>query len=195
VVDSFLLSLDRQQTVPFWQALFPLGTTVHTEDIIWGMHTPGQPGVLGGLGVFPGLPSSFLVTQQRPLPGHLAERSSSSQRRAKKPETQVPLQRFPSSLGVGFGLLVVVVVVLFVVVLFVVVDLGLGVVRRPPCWLGMTSSGGGSSPKSCFATQHLSWFLQRWSTSRMASQKPESLSATQTPGQLSADERVRLWTR
>jgi hypothetical protein len=47
---------------------------------------------------------------------------------------------------------------------------------------GKLSSGGGASPKAWVATQHLSPVLQRVSTLRMASQYPDSLFATHTPG-------------
>ena len=39
--DPPCLSLDLQQTVPFWHEYLS-STTVHTADIIWGMQTPGH---------------------------------------------------------------------------------------------------------------------------------------------------------
>ena len=132
------------------------------------------------------LSSTLLVMQHLPFPGHLTDRSISSQRRAKKPVTQVPLHLLPLFLGGGFGgfgFLVVVVVVrgLGVVLLLLLLLL----------LLGMMSCGGGLLPKSCLATQHLRSDLQRPPMSRMASQKPDSLSATHTPGQVSEFGRRR----
>ena len=110
---GWLFFLDWQHTVPFWQE-FVSGMMVQTADIIWGMQTPGHSFFLGdggGGGLLDdedGLLSSTLrVMQHLPLPGHLTERSISSQSSAKKPVTQVPLHRLLfDGLG-GFGFLVV----------------------------------------------------------------------------------------
>ena len=49
-----------------------------------------------------------------------------------------------------------------------------------------TTLPDGSFPlKSCFETQHLRSVLQMPSTLRIASQKPDNFSATQTPGHVS----------
>ena len=51
---------------------------------------------------------------------------------------------------------------------------------------GMISPAGGVSPsKICLETQHFMFDEQIPGTSRIASQKPDSLSATQTPGHFS----------
>lgn len=150
-----------------------------------GIQTPGHL-ILGGLvdGLWLLLPSTLLVMQHFPCPGHSTLLSISSHNKAKNPVTQVPLQS-PLLFFLGgeeffFGLLVVVVVV--VVVLSVVVLRFGGSLFS----LGMMSCGGTLPPKTCLATQHLRLDLQRPSMSRMASQKPESRSATQTPGHVSA---------
>ncbi len=203
-----------QHTVPLGQE-FVLGRMVQTVDIICGMHTPGQSFSFGfflGGGGFRLLEeeeglllSDRFVMQQRPLPGHLTDRSISSHRSAKKPVTQVPLHRLPllmPPLGLGRGFLVAFVggflrgtqllIICFVsmiikgnylVVVVVVVVFLTGLLLDCP---GTMSSGGGLPPKSCLATQHLRSDLHSPPMSRMASQNPERRSATHTPGHVSA---------
>lgn len=50
------------------------------------------------------------------------------------------------------------------------------------CLLGKTTSSGNFPSKICLETQHFMLDEQILWTSKMASQNPESLSATQTPG-------------
>lgn len=105
-----------QQRVPFLQLLVLatiLAGGLHKPIITLGMQTPGhfldlggsgsggrvgRGGVGGGLFCVGGL-GGALVMQQRPLPGQMARRSISSQRRAKNPVTQVPRQRFSGGMS------------------------------------------------------------------------------------------------
>ena len=99
-------------------------------------------------------------------------RSISSHRSAKNPVTHVPVQPpggflLTSDLGVG-------------------VDLGVDVLTVVVSRDGTINSEGElPSLNICLETQHFIFDAQMASTSRMASQKPASLSATHTPGHFS----------
>ena len=175
---------DSQHTVPLLQELVLcniLEGFEQSEDIDWGKQNPGHLIGLAGL-LFWGFESTFLVRQHLALPGHVAVLSISSQSNAKKPLTQVPEQVSESELCLGldvgsWGLLGELVVVTSGLsgfwFWFVFLD-------------GITNPAGIFSPsKICFETQHFILDEQMPGTSKMASQKPESLSATHTPGHFS----------
>ena len=181
----FSSSLDLQQTVPLEQSRLPLTMTPQTPDMAWGMQAPGHFSFFCSLALLLVFLSTFSVMQHLPLPGHSPFGSILSHNMAKRPLTQVPLQLPPLLEELFLGLLVVVRrgfgVVVVVVVLVVVFFFFLSSLSSP----GMINSGGVLPPKICLATQHLNSDLQRPSMSRMASQKLDNRSATQTPGQFS----------
>jgi len=144
------------------------------------------------------------VIQQRPLPGQIAFLSISSQRREKKPVTHVPRHLFSKGISndglfsgfsfLGFSCFTTCAAVTVsagsmisssssssLVSFF---PLSLLSLQRSSCFGMMSSSGVSSSSKIFFATQHLRFGLQRSSISKIASQKHEIRSATQTPGQI-----------
>ena len=127
--------------------------------------------------------------QHRPLPSHLALLSISSHKRAKKPVTQVPLQSPlpppPLLPLLNFFLGGALVVVVVVVVVDVVVSTRFTGAGMGLPWTGMINSGGVLLPKTVLETQQRRWSSQRPFTLRMASQNPESRSATHTPGHFS----------
>lgn len=142
------------------------------------------------------------VMQQRPLPGQIAFLSISSHRREKNPVTQVPRHLFSRGISnegffTGFSFFglscfstctAVVVSAVSMISSSSSLDsffsLSLLSLQRSSCFGMMSSSGVSSSSKIFFATQHLRFGLHRSSISKMASQKHEILSATQTPGQI-----------
>merc|ERR1719150_196750 len=101
--------------------------------MIWGMHTPGQLLSLG-LGVVVVVFEAeffffFLLFKQHfPLLGHFAFLSMLSQRRAKNPATQVPLQAPPAAESDELSRGALLVDVRDVVVVFLVVVVGAAVV-------------------------------------------------------------------
>ena len=146
------------------------------------------------------------MIQQRPLPGQIAFLSISSQRREKKPVTHVPRHLFSRGISndglfsgfsfLGFSCFTTCAAVTVsagsmisssssssssLVSFF---PLSLLSLQRSSCFGMMSSSGVSSSSKIFFATQHLRFGLQRSSISKIASQKHEIRSATQTPGQI-----------
>lgn len=142
------------------------------------------------------------VMQQRPLPGQIAFLSISSQSKEKNPVTQVPRQRFSrgiSNVGLFTGFSFFGFSLFFTTWTAVVVSAASMIsssssldslsflsplsLQRSSCFGMISSSGVSSSSKIFFATQHLRLGLHRSSISKMASQKHEILSATQTPGQ------------
>ena len=168
---------DSQHTVPLLHDSVlckMLDGFVHRELIDCGKQNPGH--FLGDWGSEGrSEDSTFLVMQHRPLAGHCAFRSISSHSRAKNPVTHVPEHDpggnlLTSALGVG-------------------VDLGVELVVVTSVRDGITNSGGKlPDSKICLETQHFIFCAQMESTSRMASQKPASLSATHTPGHFSMEE-------
>lgn len=176
---------DSQQTVPLVQELVLCKIfegRVQSEDMDAGKQNPGHfpefVGLLVGLGFDS---STFFVKQHLPFPGQDAVRSISSQSRAKNPVTHVPEQEpWSFLLSLMDGLLVGGLAGLLGE-LVVVASTGLLLFSR----LGITSSGGNFPSNICFDTQHFMLVLQIPFMSKIASQKPDNLSATQTPGHFS----------
>ena len=142
------------------------------------------------------------VMQHLPLPGQIAFLSISSRSREKNPVTQVPRQRFSrgiSNVGLftgfsffGFSCFTTCTAVVVSAASIISSSSSLDALsslspllslQRSSCFGMISSSGVASSSNIFFATQHLRLGLHRSSISKIASQKHEILSATQTPGQ------------
>lgn len=140
------------------------------------------------------------VMQHRPLPGQMAFLSISSHSKEKKPVTHVPRHRF--SIGISnegfftgfFGFSCFTTCTAVVVSAASIISSSSSFdsfsslsplsLHRSSCFGIISSSGVSSSSKIFFATQHLRLGLHRSSISKIASQKHEIRSATQTPGQI-----------